>query len=107
MTLDVTQWVRDRVRTSLKIRRARTTTQRGRRPNPGARIARGDVRMTVQAGMTAELWLWLQDTGWREIMHKPDRRRYRDLPTTCVARLIACEPDERIGVLRKYLPARR
>lgn len=107
MSLDVAQWVRDHVRTSLKIRRKRGVTQRGRRPNPGARIARGDVRMTVQAGMTADLWLWLQDNGWRELVHKPDRRHYRDLPSQCVSRLIACEPDERLGVLRKYLPARR
>lgn len=107
MTFVVAQWVRDHVRTSLKIRAQRAVTQRGRRPNPGARIARGDVRMSVQAGMTAELWRWLQDAGWREILHKPDRRRYRDLPSQCVARLIECAPEERVAVLRRYLPARR
>jgi O-methyltransferase involved in polyketide biosynthesis len=94
--------VRDHVRTSLKIRRKRTVTQRGRRPNPGARIARGELRMTVQAGMTAELWRWLQDLGWREILHKPDRRHYRDLPSPCFARLIECAPEERSAVLARY-----
>jgi len=43
--------------------------------------------MVVQAGLTPELWEWLQDRGFREITHRPDRRRYRDVPPALVATL--------------------
>jgi hypothetical protein len=106
MKLPLARWLRDRLRTSLKVRRERALGRRGRRPSPGARIACNDLRMTVQAGMTADLWRWLQDAGWREIAHKPDRRRYREIGSPCVARLIACAPEERASVLNRYLAQR-
>ena len=66
----------------------------GPKPHLGARICRGDLRMTVQAGMTDALWRWLVKTGWREITYRPDRRRYRDLPAAYVTRLIDSTTDE-------------
>jgi hypothetical protein len=38
------------------------------------------VRLTVQAGPSDDLWIWLLDAGWRVVTHRPDRRRYRDIP---------------------------
>jgi hypothetical protein len=99
----MTDAVRDRLRTMLKIRRSRSLPRRGPKPGVGAKIFKGDVRMTVQAGMSHELWRWLQEQGWREIQFRPDRRRYRDVPTAWVTRLIDCAPDEREAVLQSAI----
>lgn len=96
----VTTKVRDRMRTLLKIRRDRSLPpRRGPRPGVGARIVHGEVRITVQAGLSADLWSWLQEQGWREVMFRPDRRRYRDVPSAWVTRLIDCPPEQRPAVL--------
>lgn len=87
----------------------------GTKPALGARLFRDDVRMTVQAGMTDGLWRWLVKEGWREIIFRPDRRRYRDIPAAYVTRLIDSTADERDRVLAasianatfRPLPARR
>lgn len=91
--------VRDRVRTLLRIRVERGLPSIGARPGIGSRICCGDVRLTVQAGMSDGLWRWLVRQGWREITYRPDRRLYRDVPTAYVTRLIDANPDERERVL--------
>lgn len=91
--------VRDRVRTLLKIRVPREVGCTGGKPALGARICRGDVRMSMQAGMSDSLWRWLQAQGWREITFRPDRRRYRDIPPAYVTRLIDATTEERERVL--------
>jgi hypothetical protein len=50
--------------------------------------------MVVQAGLTAELWNWLQEVGFREVTHRPDRRRYRDLPRPMVSGLYDAPAEE-------------
>jgi len=97
--VDLVGPVRDRVRTLFRIRVSRGVVAAGAKPHLGARIHRDDLRMTVQAGMTDALWRWLVKTGWREITYRPDRRRYRDLPTAYVTRLIDSTTDERDKVL--------
>ena len=89
----------DRLRNALNIRTARSIPKRGPRPNAGARIFSEDIRMTVQAGIAAELWRWLQDAGWREITYRPDRRHYCEIPTECVSELIECAAEERRRLL--------
>jgi hypothetical protein len=59
--------------------------------------------MTVQAGMTVELWGWLQSLGWREVIFKGDRRRYRDIPTEWAMQLIDCPPELRAEVLEQAI----
>lgn len=50
--------------------------------------------------MTDALWHWLVRQGWREVMARPDRRHYKDIPTAYVTRLIDSESDgERERVL--------
>jgi hypothetical protein len=91
--------VRDQVRTLLRIRRERHIAPPGGRPTIGARIVCGDLRMIVQAGMSDTLWRWLAKQGWREVLFRPDRRRYREIPHAFVTRLIDATADERERVL--------
>jgi len=94
----VTQ-VRDQFRTLMRIRRDRALPSVGHKPGVGARIACGDLRMSVQAGMSDSLWRWLTKLGWREVMFRPDRRRYRDIPHGFVTQLIDAAPEERERIL--------
>jgi hypothetical protein len=95
--------VRDRLRTLLNIRKPRKIRRRGPRPSVGARIFVDDVRMTVQAGMTVELWGWLQTQGWREVLFKGDRRKYRDISTDWAMQLIDAPPERREEVLAQAI----
>jgi hypothetical protein len=97
--VDLVGPVRDRVRTLLNIRIERGLRSAGMKPGIGARICCEDLRMTVQAGMSDALWNWLAKQGWREITFRPDRRRYRDVPTAYVTRLIDSYTEERERVL--------
>lgn len=97
--MDLVGPVRDRVRTLLNIRVERGLRSVGAKPGIGARICCDDLRMTVQAGMSDALWQWLAKRGWREITFRPDRRRYRDIPTAYVTRLIDSYSEERERVL--------
>lgn len=99
--------VRDQIRNLLGIRRERAVPRRTVRPALGARIARDDVRMVVQAGLTPELWSWLMEQGFREIRFRPDRRVYRDVPSSLVTALIDAAPDRRPKALDAALHAAR
>ena len=100
MELDFVAHVRDQVRTLLKIRCEREIPPAGSKPPYGAKLFRGDIRMTVRAGMDDELWRWLLQEGWREVAVHPDRRHYKDIPTTYVIRLIdAVANQERARVM--------
>ncbi len=93
------QVLRDQLRSWLKIRQPRDMAPRGPKPRIGAVIFRGDVRMTVQAGLSDDLWQWLQDADWRELIFRPDRRRYREVPPSMVTRLIDAIPEYRARIL--------
>jgi hypothetical protein len=95
--------VRDRLRVILGIRRERSLPPRRSKPGVGARIVRDDVRMLVPAGMSEDLWRWLQDEGWREITFRPDRRSYRDIPTSRVQQLANCASSRRAEVLHEAI----
>lgn len=92
--------VRNQFRNLFGIRRDRATPRRTPRPSVGARIFREDVRMVVQAGLDRELWGWLQDQGWREVIVRPDRRTYREIPSSWMTLLIDAPPEHREAVLR-------
>ncbi len=97
--------LRDKLRTLLKIRKDRSLQRRGPKPSIGARITRGDFRMTVQAGMPMELWNWLQSQGWREVTFKGDRRRYSDISTDWAMQLIDAPAERRQQVLEHAIAA--
>lgn len=92
--------VRNHFRNLLGIRRERVTPRRTHKPAIGSRIFLGDIRMVVQAGMDRELWGWLQDQGWREVMVRPDRRTYREVPSSWMTLLIDSPPEHREAVLK-------
>ncbi len=94
MELDFVTHVRDQVRTLLKIRCEREIPPAGEKPPFGAKLFCGDIRMTVRSGMTDALWRWLLDQGWREVAVRPDRRRYKDIPSAYVTRLIDSVANE-------------
>lgn len=97
--------LRDKLRTMLNIRKPRNAQRRGPKPSIGARITHDDVRMTVQAGMNYDLWNWLQAQGWREVMFKGDRRRYRDISTDWATQLIDAPAEQRAEVLAQAVDA--
>ena len=57
--------------------------------------------MAVPAGLTDELWHWLLESGWREITYRPDRRLYRDIPSSLVHALIDAPSEFRQRVLEE------
>lgn len=88
------------VRRMLGVQRRRAVALPGPRPRLGARIVFGDFRITVQAGLTDGTWKWLVGRGWREVTYAGDRRAYRDVPSSWVARLFdATDPVTRAEVL--------
>lgn len=91
--------LRNRVRGLLNIRKPRASLRRGVKPAVGAFVVKDDFRMRMQAGMSDELWRWLQDQGWRESRYRPDRRLYRDVPTAWVTWLIDAPADSWFKVL--------
>ncbi|HRK56152.1 MAG TPA: hypothetical protein PLQ67_01360 [Burkholderiaceae bacterium] len=96
------QHLRDRVRTLFRIRHVRKIEPFdlcAPKPRIGAVIVRGEIRMTVQAGLSDELWQWLGQHGWREPMVATDRRHYRDIPASWVTRLFDAAPEHRVKML--------
>ncbi|HET9023588.1 MAG TPA: hypothetical protein VFN64_03385 [Burkholderiaceae bacterium] len=91
--------LRSLVRNLFRIRRQRAVPPARGKPGVGARIAFGDYRIIVQAGMTDSLWIWLAQHGWREVTYRPDRRRYLEIPHAFVTELIDAGPDDRDGIL--------
>lgn len=89
--------LRDRVRSLAGEQCPRRLPRRSVKPRIGARIVRVEsgVRLTVQAGLSDELWIWLLDRGWRVVTHRPDRRRYRDVRWSLVTQLFDCDPASR------------
>lgn len=93
--------VRNRIRSVLSLRKERAMPRRGPKPAIGAGIFREDLRMTVQAGFSNDLWRWLLEQGWREVRYRPDRRQYREIPASWVTQLIDAAPETRAAVLQQ------
>ena len=90
----------DGFRTLFNIRQERAQPPPGPKPRMGAKIYLHDVRMVVQSGMTDELWDWLTELGFREITFSPDRRHYRDLPRSLIARMYDAPREEWRALLK-------
>ncbi len=99
------QSIRDRVRSLVGERRLRVLPRRSAKPQIGVRIVQVEsgVRLTVQAGLSGELWNWLLDQGWRVVTHRPDRRHYKDIGRSQVTRLIECDPVNREKLLTEAI----
>ena len=80
----------------------RSEQQRARaasRPAVGATLCCAGLRMTVQAGMSDDLWQWLVRLGWRELQPRENRLQFRPLPTSLVTHLFDGPPADRDRVL--------
>jgi hypothetical protein len=92
------------MRSVLGVRKQRAVPPSGPKPRFGARIVRDDVRITVQAGLTEATWHWLALNGWREDTFRNNRRRYREVPPSLVAKLLdAADPEECAQLLRQAI----
>jgi hypothetical protein len=91
------QSIRNRLRALMGQRIPRQLPRRGPKPRIGSHIVHVEsgLRLTVQAGLSDELWLWLLERGWRVVTHRPDRRHYRDIPGTWVTLLFDSDPVSR------------
>ena len=69
------------------------------KPPIGATICCAGLRMTVQAGLSEDLWCWLVARGWRELASGENRLQLKPLATTLVTRLFDSQPEERERVL--------
>jgi hypothetical protein len=69
------------------------------KPAIGATICCAGLRLTVQAGLSDDLWRWLVKLGWRELRPRENRLDFRPLPTALTTRLFDCAADERERVL--------
>src|SRR5215204_3524684 len=69
------------------------------KPPIGATICCAGLRMTVQAGLSEDLWRWLVSLGWRELGPRENRLQLKPLATTLVTRLFDAQPEERERVL--------
>jgi len=75
-------------------RRKREELRRmGTKPHIGATLFCADLRMSVQAGMSIDLWRWLVSRGWRELDDLARRNRLRALPTSVVMALFDSAPE--------------
>jgi hypothetical protein len=103
--MNALQSIFERVRSLGREQCPRQLPRRSAKPRIGARIVQVEsgVRLTVQAGLSDELWIWLLDQGWRVVTHLPDRRRYRDIPWSRVTRLIDSDPTYRGRLLAEAI----
>jgi len=69
------------------------------KPAIGATICCAGLRMSVQAGLSDDLWQWLVSLGWRELATGENRLQLKPLATTQVTRLFDAQPVERERVL--------
>lgn len=77
----------------LSGRKQEVRRRHARKPQIGATICCANLRMTVQAGLSRELWVWLVGQGWREILPRENRYRFRALPSNIVTRLFDAQPE--------------
>ncbi len=87
--------------TELLGRRKPAPPRRALAPKPrmGATLCCAGLRMTVQAGLTDEMWSWLAALGWRELRGGENRLHYRALSSPLVNRLYDVAPDDRQKIL--------
>lgn len=78
---------------SKSSRKPTTRTRFPEKPSVGATICAANLRMTVQAGLSNELWVWLVRNGWRELHAGEDRYAMRAIPSIAVAKLFDASAD--------------
>lgn len=77
----------------LSGRKQEVRRRHARKPRIGATVCCANLRMTIQAGLSNELWVWLVGQGWREIHATENRYRFRALPSNVVTQLFDAQPE--------------
>jgi hypothetical protein len=77
----------------LAARKREELRRLARRPHIGATIVCADLRMSVQPGLSVDLWRWLVGRGWRELDDLNTRHRLRAVPTSAVMALFDSAPE--------------
>jgi hypothetical protein len=97
--------LRTRLRSLLGEQVPRCLPRRSRKPRIGTYVVHVEdsLRLVMQAGLSDDLWQWLMDRGWRVPSYHPDRRAYRDIPVSCVTRLIDADPERREQALAEAI----
>lgn len=101
--MGASQFLVDWARALTGRRRKRAMPRRSAKPAIGARVVLVDagMRLTVPAGLSDALWLWLLDAGWRVEPYRPDRRHYSEVPRSQVEQLLTHDPELRARLLGK------
>ncbi len=73
------------------------------KPAIGATICCTGLRMTVQAGLSDDLWYWLVALGWRELAPGGSRLQLKPLATNLVTRLFDAQPADRERILNNAI----
>jgi hypothetical protein len=73
------------------------------KPRIGATIFCADLRMSVQAGMSDDLWRFLASRGWRELDDLGQRQRLRAVPSAGVMALFDGSPERWEDLLAKAI----
>lgn len=97
--------IRDTLRTLLHIRAKRESAIMGGKPGMNSKITLAGMRMQVTSTPVDELWYFFSLQGWREILHRHDRRRYLDLPLVSFELLARCGSGEREIRYRQMIAA--
>jgi hypothetical protein len=71
----------------------------------GSKITLAGMRMRVTSAPVDELWYFFSLQGWREIIHRRDRRNYVDLPSMSFDLLARCTRGEREMRYRQVIAA--
>ena len=94
------------LRNLLSIRQQRRSLPVGSRPQVGATIQRGEVKMVIDRPVSRDLWDWLVLSGWRNLPVQNDRRKSRQVAEGSLQALIdAADPQERNRVHERILEA--
>lgn len=83
----------------LRNRKIEIDQRTARRPKVGSTICCAGLRMTVQAGLSEDLWQWLLALGWRELGPRENRLHFKPLPSALVTRLFDAPADERQRIM--------
>jgi hypothetical protein len=96
-------FLKNTLRTLLKIRKDRTLPPAGPKPPVGSNIVLDRMRIRLKHPISDDQWSWLIEHGWRTVDMRTDRRRYALVPEKGVMRLLNAEGMEREVIHRKMI----
>ena len=96
-------FLKNTLRTLLKIRKDRSLPPAGPKPPVGSNIVLDRMRIRLKHPISDDQWGWLILHGWRTVDMRTDRRRYALVPEKGVVRLLNADGMEREVIHRKMI----